>query len=112
MVKRTASRKRSSRSASEDAKLELLASDEPVQAGKSPPLATPARLVVVSYRCRLCDADGISAKAAIDGCVHRGLLPDDSTKYIEEISFRQVKVGSQEKEKTLLVFLPANQSGD
>lgn len=106
MARKATKRKRSSRSAREDAELERSASDEQVQKGQGPPLNPPVSLVVVNYRCRLCDADGVSAKAAIDGAVHRGLLPDDSAAHIQEVRSWQVKVGSQEQEKTLLVFIP------
>jgi hypothetical protein len=111
MARKAAKRKRSSRSAGEDAELELLASDESIQASQGPALSTPTSLVVINYRCRLCDADGVSAKAAIDGCVHRGLLPDDSAAHIQEVRSWQVKVGSQEQEKTLLVFIPIESGG-
>lgn len=46
---------------------------------------------VHSVRKRLTDPDGISAKAAIDGLVLAGLLPDDSPKYIKEVSYSQKK---------------------
>ena len=106
MARKATKGKRSSRSASKDAELELLASDESIQAGEGPALDTPVSVVVVNYRCRLCDAAGPSSKAAIDGAVRRGILQDDSLAYIKEVRDWQVKVGSQEQEKTLLVFIP------
>jgi hypothetical protein len=47
------------------------------------------RINVHSKRRRLCDPDGISAKAAIDGLVKGGLLRDDSAKYIDAVTFTQ-----------------------
>lgn len=73
---------------------------------------SPVDLIVVSYRSRLADADGISAKAAIDGCVHRGILPDDGTKWIKEVRYRQIKVKNKKEEKTLLIFIPRKGRGD
>ena len=47
-----------------------------------------------SKRNRLTDADGISAKYAIDEIVHSGLLQDDGPQYVRRVSY------SQEKSKT------------
>ena len=54
-----------------------------------------------SVRKRLTDIDGLSAKAAIDGLIKSGILVDDSTKYIQTISFSQEK---GKEEKTILTF--------
>ena len=51
---------------------------------------------VHSVRNRLCDPDGISAKAAIDGIVKAGILPDDSARYVKAVSYTQEK-GAEEK---------------
>ena len=61
-------------------------------------------ITVVSYRSRLADADGISAKAAIDGLVMCGILADDSTKEIREIRYQQVKVKNASDEKTEIIL--------
>lgn len=42
-----------------------------------------------SIRNRATDADGISAKAVIDGIVQAGLLKDDSPAYVKEVTFSQ-----------------------
>ena len=55
-----------------------------------------------SRRFRLADADGISGKAAIDGIVNSGLLPDDSSKYVEEVTYSQEKVSKKEGEETVI----------
>jgi hypothetical protein len=63
-----------------------------------------ASIEIVSYRVRLADADGVSAKAAIDGLVMCGVLADDTTKEISEIRQRQVKVKNTDEEKTEIVI--------
>ena len=72
--------------------------------GESKPTAFDSlvRITVYSYRTILADADGISAKAAIDGLVHAGVIADDSTKYVDEVRYRQIKVETLEEEKTVL----------
>jgi hypothetical protein len=65
---------------------------------------SPVRITVVSYRSRLCDADGISAKAAIDGLVHAGILQDDSPEFVAEVRYKQVKVKNRSEEKTELII--------
>ena len=69
--------------------LEPTSSDEPLAAEESARPDKRCRVHVYSKRRRLCDPDGISAKAAIDSLVVTGLLPDDSAKYIKEVSFSQ-----------------------
>ena len=51
---------------------------------------------VHSIRRRLADPDGISAKAAIDGIVHAGLLPDDSPQHVRAVTYSQEK-GAEEQ---------------
>jgi hypothetical protein len=63
---------------------------------------TRVRITVMSYRTTLADADGISAKAAIDGLVRARIIADDSVKYVEEVRYRQIKVETIEEEKTIL----------
>ena len=84
--------------------LEPLVSDEPMAAGKGAALVARVDITVVSYRSRLADADGISAKAAIDGLVMCGILADDSTKEIREIRYQQVKVKNASDEKTEIIL--------
>lgn len=54
------------------------------------------RIHIHSRRRRLCDPDGISAKAAIDGLVKGGLLADDSAKYIDAVTFSQERAETDE----------------
>lgn len=56
-------------------------------AKKSPAHDSRFSIYVRSYRRLNHDPDGISAKAAIDGIVARGILPDDSAKEVKEVRF-------------------------
>lgn len=53
------------------------------------------RIHIHSKRKRLADPDGISGKAAIDGLREGGILPDDSAKFVSEVSFSQ-EIGEDE----------------
>jgi len=64
--------------------------------------SSPVRIHIHSRRKRLTDADGVSAKAAIDGLVHGGLLEDDSAKFVQEVSYSQEK--SSEEEETIITI--------
>lgn len=110
MAKRSTTGKRRSRDAGKTTNVERLACNESVAASQVPALNTRVDLRIVSFRVRLADPDGISAKAAIDGCVHRGLLRDDSTKFIREVRQQQIKVKNQQDEKTLLIFTPIEET--
>jgi hypothetical protein len=92
------------RSADQATNVERVASDESIPKNEGPAFDTRVRIEVVSYRTRLADADGISAKAAIDGLVKAGIIRDDSPKYVEAVTYRQVKVGSKAEEKTELIL--------
>jgi len=86
------------------ADVELPAGGQSVQASQGAAPNTRNDIEIVSYRSRLADADGISAKAAIDGCVAAGILRDDSAKYVREVRYRQVKVQNETDEKTEIVI--------
>lgn len=85
-----------SRNSDTAANLEPYIVDEPLGAKKIAGLNPPYRLHVHVIRKRLCDVDGISAKAAIDGLVKARIFPDDSAQFIEEITYSQEK-GKEEK---------------
>lgn len=61
-------------------------------------------LHIHSKRSRLTDPDGVSAKAAIDGLVGAGLLPDDSPKYVAQVTFSQEKVAKSEEETVIEIY--------
>ena len=67
------------------------ACDESLAAKEVPRLYPPCSIHIHSIRKRLCDPDGISGKAVIDGLVNAGVLPDDSPEYISEITYSQTK---------------------
>jgi len=81
------------RSTDTAANLEQTVSDAPLAKKKTKSRDTfdCCRIHIHSIRKRLCDADGISAKSAIDGLVHAGLLVDDSPSYVKEVSYSQEK---------------------
>lgn len=86
--------------ADSDADMESPAGNAPMGAQEMQRFDTPVRIRVTHYRHRLCDADGPSIKAALDGIVQCGILADDSTKEIHEISHQQVKIPRGQEEKT------------
>ena len=106
MPRKSTSGKRSRGVPSKVANVECTAFDEQMAAGKVPSFDSPVDLLVVSYRVRLAYPYGVSAKAAIDGCVHRGILRDDNARWVREVRYQQVKVKNQSEEKTLLIFVP------
>lgn len=68
------------------------------------PFAARVSVDVCSHRTCLADADGVSAKAILDGLVRCGLLPDDSAKYVTEVRYSQVKVKNKSDEKTVVTL--------
>lgn len=64
-------------------------------------MAAQCSIHIHSKRKRLTDADGISAKAAIDATVHGGLLQDDSPQFVQEVSYSQVR---SKNEETIIEF--------
>ncbi len=84
--------------------LERIARSKQVEESKNPAFDTRVRITVVSYRVRLTDTDGVSAKAAIDGLVLAGVLKDDSHKYVEEVRYSQKKVSKASEQKTQIII--------
>ena len=70
---------------------------------KGPYPPSGCHLHIHSRRKRLCDADGISAKAVIDGMVKAGVLPDDSPQYVQKVSYSQEKGEPEETIVTIYV---------
>lgn len=92
------------------ANLERHPSNESMGEERPAAFDTPVRITVVSYRTTLADADGISAKAAIDGLVLARIIADDSTKYVEEVRYRQIKVSKTEEEETVIEIVSVGTS--
>jgi len=82
--------------------MESTTGNEPLAKKKVKGLDSPCRINLHSRRYRLTDADGCSGKAAIDGIVHAGILPDDSAKYVEKVTFTQEKIKKPEIEETII----------
>lgn len=79
--------------------------NEQVAKKKTKRFPTPCSIHIHSIRRRLADCDGISGKAAIDGLVHAGILKDDSTKYVKEVTFSQER---GKEEKTIITLRRVN----
>ena len=62
------------------------------------------RIHIESHRHRLCDPDGISAKAAIDGLIDARILPNDSTKEVESVTYSQKSVPRKSPEITIITI--------
>ena len=60
------------------------------------PIFKRCRIHVHNKRKRLADPKGISDKAAIDGIVVSGILPDDRAEYVKNISESQEKSQNEE----------------
>jgi len=73
---------------------------------------SPVSIRIRSYRVKTVDADGISAKAIIDGLVNCGLLQDDSTEFVSSVSFDQIPVKNYSDEKTEVVIVEVKQTED
>ena len=87
--------------------LERTAGDEPLSKGKGPAFDSPVSIRVHSYRCRLCDVDGVSGKAVIDGLVLAKVIADDTTKEVKEVLFSQTKVKNKTEEKVVVTVVRA-----
>jgi len=75
-----------------------------MEASKGAAFNTRVSITIISFRCRLADADGVSAKAAIDGLVHCGILRDDSPREVSKVSYEQIKVKNAAEERTQIVI--------
>ena len=88
----------------QDANMEPIISTESLAKKKSKGLDTRFYIHIHSKRNRQCDPDGVSAKAAIDGIVKAGILPDDSAKFVKKVSFTQEKCSSITEEETIITI--------
>ena len=68
----------------------------------------PVSITVRSYRHRLADHGGVSEKYVIDAIVDRGILQDDSPKFVEAVHHEQIKVPKAEEEKTEILIEVVN----
>ena len=84
--------------------VESVASHEPLATPRLAQFSTRVCIHVHSIRKRLCDPDGISAKYAIDAIARSGLLRDDSSKEVKEVTFSQRKTVKGEAEQTIITL--------
>jgi len=84
------------------ADLEQIVEHESMGKEKHTPLASSCSIHVHSKRRYLADADGVSAKAAIDGIVHSGLLQDDGPNHVSQVTSTQEK--SNEEETIIIIY--------
>lgn len=68
---------------------------------------TPVCLHIHSLRHRLCDSDGISGKASIDGLVKAGVLSDDSAKEVKSVTYSQELIPRGQEEQTKITIMEA-----
>jgi hypothetical protein len=80
--------------------LECTVGNAPLPACKSPLFDSQVGIRIHSYRTRLVDVDGVSAKYAIDGLVMGGIIANDTTKEVREVIYTQTKVKNKSQEKT------------
>ena len=85
--------------------LERTAGNEPLPKGKGPAFDSPVSIRFHSYRSRLADCDGVSGKATIDAFVMFGVIADDSTKEVREVTYEQTKVKNKSDEKVVVTVV-------
>jgi len=64
-------------------------------------LDTSCRIHIHSLRRRPVDPDGISGKAVIDGIVHAGILRNDSSEFVSQVTYSQEQ---GEMEETIITL--------
>ena len=74
-----------------------LAEALPLEILESKKFDTPVRVSFHSIRQRLPDMDNLSGKAALDGIVKAGVLPDDSKEWVPERPLHTSEIGNEEK---------------
>jgi hypothetical protein len=85
--------------------LERTASDEQVETCGRAAFDSPVSIRIDSYRIRLADVDGISAKAVLDGLVLAKVIANDTTKEVKEVLFSQTKVKNKTEEKVVVTVV-------
>lgn len=88
--------------------VEPRAGHAPLPAKEAAGLDGQVDIRIVEYRKRLTDFDGGCSKYMLDALVEAGVLADDSLAYVQSVSRRQVKVDSEEQEKTEVTLWPVS----
>jgi hypothetical protein len=89
---------------SADAYLESYTRNAALPKDKFAEEASRVSVHVRSYRRLNTDSEGISAKAALDGIVERGILADDSSKQVKATTFENITGCSKEQEQTIIII--------
>ena len=84
---------------------------KPLATYENPPLDTRVRVLVRSFRHRICDEAGISEKAMVDGLVHAGVLTNDTPEEVK-IDHEQTQVPKAEEEKTIVELWEIDSTGE
>jgi hypothetical protein len=82
--------------------LERVTSDESLETRGRAAFDSLVSIRIDSYRIRLADVDGISAKAVLDGLVLAKVIANDTTKEVKEVLFSQTKVKNKDEEKVIV----------
>jgi len=72
---------------------------------KAKRLDTRVNIHINSLRYCFADPDGISAKAAIDGLVHAGILQDDSAREVAEITYSQERISKKDAQEVTIITI-------
>ena len=86
--------------------LESHSSNATFPTNDTPAFDTPVCIRVISYRAYKHDTEGVSVKAVLDGLVAAGILTDDSSKQVKEVTFES------RKEKIERTVIEITEAGD
>lgn len=92
-----------------NAYVESPARNEPLAEGKAPVFVTRVDVHFHSIRKRLADPDGIVGKYCLDAIVRAGILADDSTKQVRQVTFSQEQ---GEPEETIITITSVDSNHD
>ena len=87
---------------SKAAHLEPHTGNQPLAAQKAQGFDGQVDIHFREKRHRLADPDGACTKYCTDGLVSAGILRDDSTKEIGQVSKEQIKIGKDDQEETVI----------
>lgn len=74
-----------------------VAKELPLEVDQSKTFTSPVRISFHSIRQFACDSDAVWIKAALDGIVKAGVLPDDTKEWIPERPVCTEEIGTEEK---------------
>ncbi len=62
------------------------------------------RIEVVSHRSRFCDSDNLASKWFVDALVSCRVIDDDNPKFVESVTYRQIKCKRSEEKTVMEVY--------